>query len=720
MRATQFQSIAVHPLNPDFSIGGTQDNGTEKLTTGPAWTRSDAGDGGFAMIDQNATNTTSVTMYHTYFNQTGVQIGYSRSTDAGGGWSFLGCSGSGTTNGVACSAATTTAVNFYAPTALGPGSPSNTVYLGTDRLLRSSTTGTANVTVSQAPLVSGQPLSSIAISPQDDNYRIVGLNNGALFFTTTGSSTLTSLDPTGGGSVIPDFYVGRLAFDPANKNTVYIALGNYAGGTSAAQSHLWKVTNLGTTPVLTAINGSGGSALPDVPVNGLAVDPADPTNLYAGTDIGVFLSQDNGATWAPYGDGLPRVAVFDMAVQTVKHVLRIATHGRGMWEIVLASSQPEADLGISKNDGAASVTAGGATTYKVRVTNNGPSSATGAILSDPAATGLSKTTVACSATPGQCVTAPSVAQLQSGTFALPALANGQFYELSVAANVTATSGSVINSASVSAPAGTSDSNPANNSAADTDTVTPVADLALTKDDGASQVSSATTTTYKVRVTNNGPSSATGAILSDPAATGLSKTTVACSATPGQCVTAPSVAQLQSGTFALPALASGQFYELGVSANVTATSGSVTNNASVSAPGGTVDPDSGNDSASDTDTLLLGNLTIEPATLDFGDQPAGTTSAADVVTLGNDGLGTLTVSQITLAAAPFNRTATGTCGNSLPFNLAANDNCTLSYTFGPNAFGPVSQPLTVTATGTGATGFTLEGNGIDRIFANGFD
>ena len=248
MRATQFQSIAVHPTDPDFTIGGTQDNGTEKLTTGPAWIRSQAGDGGFAMIDQNATNTTSVTMYHTFYNQLNGQIGYEISTNAGASWNFLGCSGTATTNGVACSSATTTAVNFYAPTALGPGNP-NTVYLGTDRLLRSSTSGTANVTVSQAPLVSGKAVSSIAISPQDDNYRLVGLNNGALFFTTTGSSTLTSLDPTGAGSVIPDYYVARTLFDPSDKNTVYIAVGGYTGGIAAAQSHVWKVTNLGTTPV---------------------------------------------------------------------------------------------------------------------------------------------------------------------------------------------------------------------------------------------------------------------------------------------------------------------------------------------------------------------------------------------------------------------------------------------------------------------------------------
>jgi hypothetical protein len=330
-RATQFQSIAVHPTDPDFTIGGTQDNGTERMLTGPTWLRIQAGDGGYALIDQNAVDTTNVTMYHTFFNQLNSQIGYERSTNAGSTWSFQGCSGTATTNGIACSSATTTAVNFYAPVALGPGSP-NTVYLGTDRLLRSPTGVGANTTVSQAPLVAGVPISSIAVSPQDDTYRIVGLNNGALFFTTTGSSTLTSLDPVGAGSVISDFYVARLAFDPTDKNTVFISLGNYSGGTAPAQAHVWKVTNLNTIPVLTPLNGTGANILPDVPVNGFAVDPLAVKNLYAGTDIGVFASTNGGTDWYPFGTGLPRIAVFDMAL-TAGRKLRIATHGRGMWEI---------------------------------------------------------------------------------------------------------------------------------------------------------------------------------------------------------------------------------------------------------------------------------------------------------------------------------------------------------------------------------------------------
>ncbi len=275
LRATQFQSIAVHPTNPNISIGGTQDNGTNMLlSSGTTWLHAVDGDGGFSLIDQSTPNT----MYSTFFNQVNSQIGYSRSTTGGafGSWTFLGCSGSGTTNGIACSSATTTAVNFYCPTALGPGAPNNTVYIGTDRLLRSSTQGTANVTVSQAPLVSGVAVSAIGIAPQDDNYRFVGNNNGALWFTTTGSSTLTNLDPVGAGSVIPDLYVSRVVFDPQDKNTAYIVLGGYANGTGAAQSHIWRASNLNTTPVITAINGSGMTGLPDVPMNGFVADGSDP------------------------------------------------------------------------------------------------------------------------------------------------------------------------------------------------------------------------------------------------------------------------------------------------------------------------------------------------------------------------------------------------------------------------------------------------------------
>lgn len=331
--ATQFQSIALHPSDQFFTIGGTQDNGTPFYRPNQTWFRADFGDGGYSAIDQNAADVSTVTMYHTYFNQTSNLIGFARvksvscATDAQ--WSFLGIYSGSVSPTIHCDGTTDTFngisltdnVNFYAPLALGPGNP-NTVYFGTNKLYRSANTGTTMTSVSQT---FASTVTTIAVSPLDDNYRIVGLKDGELFFTTTGNTSMTDLDP---GNAIPNKYVGRVAFDPANKNTVYVTLCTYMGGTAPAQSHVWKVTNLGTSPSISAIN----SGLPDVPVNAFVVDPASSSNLFAGTDIGVYNSTDGGATWNVFGTGLPVVAVFDMAIQKVTHTLRVATHGRGMWE----------------------------------------------------------------------------------------------------------------------------------------------------------------------------------------------------------------------------------------------------------------------------------------------------------------------------------------------------------------------------------------------------
>ena len=324
--ATQFQSISLHPSDRNFSIGGTQDNGTPWLHPDTTWTRADFGDGGFALIDQNATDTTNVTMYHTYFNQTNNLIGYARVTTTANahdnGWGFHGCNGTTANNGFRCA----DAVLFYAPMALGPGTP-NTLYFGTDRLYRSTDQGTTMTSVSQGPFVSGSPVSAIGISRQNDNIRIVGLRNGKVFATTTGANPLTDVTNAG----FPAKYVARAVIDPHNSNTAYVSF----AGFGIVGKQVWKTTNLS--------GGSGtwsaaASGLPDAPVDAFAVDPVNSQILYAGTDIGVYISKDGGGSWNPYGSGLPRVAVFDLAIQNPNRLVRIATHGRGAWETQASKS----------------------------------------------------------------------------------------------------------------------------------------------------------------------------------------------------------------------------------------------------------------------------------------------------------------------------------------------------------------------------------------------
>ena len=359
--ATQFQSIALHPIDRNFSIGGTQDNGTEFLHSRAFWSRADFGDGGYALIDQTSTDPQNVTMYHTYYNLTQTLIGFSRvklaSCATEGQWAFRGaavgvlpggdlpivlpavnstvCDGSPGQNANGISLADD--VNFYAPMALGPtvtGSTGQVLYFGTDKLYRSIDQGDNMVAVSQIlrpptpPATANKPISAIAISPQNDNVRVVGTNDGHVFATTLGSPALVDVTDAN----MPGKYIGRIAFDPNNQNIVYVGF----NGNAIQGKHVWK-GNLSGFPTVTW-TALDGASFPDISVNAIAVDPQHSSHIYAGTDRGVYFYDAGAGTpsWSLYGTGLPNVQVFDLAIQNPFRILRAATHGRGYYEVPTA------------------------------------------------------------------------------------------------------------------------------------------------------------------------------------------------------------------------------------------------------------------------------------------------------------------------------------------------------------------------------------------------
>jgi hypothetical protein len=380
LNTLQFEALAVHPTDRNITIGGTQDNGTElQQTTSGDWLNSQGGDGGYTLIDQSATDTTNVTMYHTFYfdgsGGSGSQIRFERVTTLSAAvshqWTSLGCSAGVSANGISCNAS----VLFYAPLALGPGNP-NTVYLGTDRLYRSTDRGTNNATVSQQP-ISGSPVSTIAISPQDDNYRIVGMQNGEVWATSTASATLVNITsgsfPTNPNGSITNKFVGRAIVDPNNKDVAYVTFSFFA----VAGRGVWKITNLGAAAGSSPVAPNwfaAGNGIPSIPINAFAIDPANSNNLFAGTDIGVYNSIDGGANWSPYGVGLPRSAVFDMAIQPTNRILRVATHGRGIWETDVIDAPPQNTAQFSNSSVTLSETLNQTVEFDLTVTRTGDTS----------------------------------------------------------------------------------------------------------------------------------------------------------------------------------------------------------------------------------------------------------------------------------------------------------------------------------------------------------
>jgi hypothetical protein len=358
--ATQFQSIAVHPIDRNFSIGGTQDNGTEFFHSSGFWTRADFGDGGYAVIDQTATSVENTVMYHTYYNVTQTLVGFSRVTKAScaseGQWALRGGAVAALlpdfitpipiAQSAVCDGSVNQALNglnvadnmdFYAPLALGPavvGSTGQTVYFGTDKLYRSIDQGDHMTVVSQIlrpptpPVTTNTPISSIAISAQNDNVRVVGTNDGHVFATTLGNPTLVDVTDAN----MPGKYIGRIVVDPNNQNTVYVGF----NGNAIQGKHVWK-GNLTGFPLVTW-TALDGASFPDISVNAIAVDPLNSNHIYVGTDRGVYLYDAAAATpaWTAYGTGLPNVQVFDLAIQSPFRILRAATHGRGFYEVPTA------------------------------------------------------------------------------------------------------------------------------------------------------------------------------------------------------------------------------------------------------------------------------------------------------------------------------------------------------------------------------------------------
>jgi hypothetical protein len=98
------------------------------------------------------------------------------------------------------------------------------------------------------------------------------------------------------------------------------------------KGRLWRTTDFGAT--WTSIVGNDPAhRLPNVPIYVVKYDPVEPTTIYAGTQIGVYFTTDDGATWDRMGDNLPMVPVRDMYVAKNQDFIRVATYGRGIWEI---------------------------------------------------------------------------------------------------------------------------------------------------------------------------------------------------------------------------------------------------------------------------------------------------------------------------------------------------------------------------------------------------
>lgn len=119
-----------------------------------------------------------------------------------------------------------------------------------------------------------------------------------------------------------------ISFSPVDPKVLYVA----SVAPIAGAGHLWKSMDGGETweAIDTAANFPKG-----VPVNVVVGDPGDEEGqtLYAGTHLGLYKSTDGGENWKRFGFGLPLVSVTDIYVAPDSSLVRVATYGRGIWQL---------------------------------------------------------------------------------------------------------------------------------------------------------------------------------------------------------------------------------------------------------------------------------------------------------------------------------------------------------------------------------------------------
>jgi len=171
--------------------------------------------------------------------------------------------------------------------------------------------------------------ANLGVSPLDLNRIAVGAAGGFLDITTNGGASWTDINLV---AAVPGYlgFVTNVTWQD-NKTLWITSVAQAAGAVRVIKATIASDDAAWSTATFTPRQ----SGLPDVPVTRVYLDPRDASGntIYAATHVGIYISSNGGGSWAPYGVGLPTVRVNDIYMPPDGGFIRIATYGRGVWEL---------------------------------------------------------------------------------------------------------------------------------------------------------------------------------------------------------------------------------------------------------------------------------------------------------------------------------------------------------------------------------------------------
>jgi photosystem II stability/assembly factor-like uncharacterized protein len=294
---SQFYHGSVLASDSNLLLAGLQDRNSYRYNGTLNWKAVSGGDGTFNAIDQQDPSIQFAASQYLYIGQ---------SIDSG--YTFFGIF-SGSTPA------------FVAPFMLAP-SDNSMIYAGDEYINYSPDQGLT--WINSGPVDNFNPIISMDVSVTD-KYKIYFATAPTsdpfmhVFISNDAGQSYNDIS-TG----LPNRYPRDIAVDPQNDSIAYIAFSGFGSG------HVFKTTNNGSS--WTDIS----TALPDIPYHTVLVDPGNSSIIFAGSDLGVFISADAGSTWQALNAGLPlAVMVFDLEYSASDNTLVAFTHGHGVYKLDL-------------------------------------------------------------------------------------------------------------------------------------------------------------------------------------------------------------------------------------------------------------------------------------------------------------------------------------------------------------------------------------------------
>ncbi len=309
---TQFYGVDKHPTVNRY-IGGTQDNGTWMSSSDPthssAWAEATGGDGFDVVWHSKEPEKIIATIYNNRLYRLN-----------GGDWETISDEITDKRSNAP----------FITQIANNPNSPDRLYVIGKSGVTRSFDFGTSweltpisnlwgfndDYDEGQVAISESNPeIVWAAVGHNSNEQRIqVSVDGGKTF-----SATNTYAKDMGA--------ISGLATHPTKPNTAFALF------SGEGEPKILRTDDLGES--WRDISGFDipSNGFPDVAVYDLLVMPHNPDELWAGTEIGLFISSDDGSTWQYADNGLPAVSIWEIKVRGEQVV--VATHGRGIWSVTI-------------------------------------------------------------------------------------------------------------------------------------------------------------------------------------------------------------------------------------------------------------------------------------------------------------------------------------------------------------------------------------------------